>query len=153
MTTHGHRGVVNGKRISSPTYAAWRRLNAYCNNKNNIHYADYGGRGITVCERWRRFENFLEDMGVSPGREFSIDRIDNNGGYSKENCRWATYRQQQRNRRSNRLITLNGVTKTCMEWAEDYGIPPSRLYNRLWWGWEPERALTEPPSRRTKAGA
>lgn len=94
--THGHASV-GGK--SSPTYNSWFGIIQRCENKNNKDYKNYGGRGITVCEQWHRFENFLKDMGIRPPL-LSIDRINNDAGYSPDNCRWATPSQQNLNRRS-----------------------------------------------------
>lgn len=128
---HGH--CING--TSSPTYRVWYSMLSRCENKKNKRYSSYGGRGITVCERWRTFDNFLSDMGVRPDGK-SIDRIDNEKGYSPENCRWATNVEQQRNKSNNHLVTHNGLTKTLVEWAEYVGMRQMKLVQRLHWGWE-----------------
>lgn len=95
-------------------------------------YADYGGRGIRVCERWASsFEAFLADMGPKPGPEYSIDRIDVNGDYEPGNCRWATSGQQANNTRRNRRFTHDGLTMTLTEWAARIGISISALHGRL----------------------
>lgn len=115
----------------TPTYAAWSRMRDRCLNPNNPKYPRYGGRGITVCARWSDYEAFLADMGEKPEGRFSIDRKDNDGGYSPENCRWATDQQQARNKSNTRILALNGVSKTLTSWAKDSGIGVSTLWNRL----------------------
>jgi hypothetical protein len=111
-----------------------------CTNPADLFFADYGRRGITVCERWHDFANFLADMGDRPDG-LSIDRIDNNAGYSPENCRWATTAQQQRNRRSTRMYTHAGKTQAMTDWAAEYGIRFDTLRARLNRGDTFERAL------------
>jgi hypothetical protein len=117
-----------------------------CNNPNDICYGVYGDRGIKVCSRWLEFENFLEDMGEQP-EGMSLDRIDSNKGYCLNNCKWSTAKEQARNRRNNRLLTYNGITKLMIEWSEDLNINYSTLKNRLGRGWTVERALTQPHLR------
>ncbi len=114
-----------------------------CTKHKNKDYHNYGGRKITVCNRWKNFLNFLEDMGESPS-DCQIDRINNDQGYYPKNCRWATRKQQARNTRKNRLVTYKGVTKCVASWAEEIGIPPHRIYQRLDYGWSIERTLTTP---------
>lgn len=122
-----------------------------CNNPRNSHYADYGGRGIKICERWDQFVNFLEDMGEpSPG--MSLDRIDVNKGYSPENCRWATIQEQNSNMRRNRLITYQGKTQTVAAWAREAGVDKRTLKSRLDSGWSTEDALTIKPMSRQARG-
>jgi hypothetical protein len=108
-----------------------------------INYSDYGGRGIQVCERWRTsFMAFLADMGERPSTEHSLDRIDNDGNYEPGNCRWATKQIQARNRRCNRVISLNGEARTVAEWSELLGVSPRTIYSRLNKGQPIERALS-----------
>jgi hypothetical protein len=131
----------------SVEYRVWHGIQRRCYDSDNPSFADYGGRGITVCERWRGksgFSNFLADMGKRPSSNHQIDRKDNNGPYSPENCRWATPKQQTRNTRRNRLLTLGDKTKCVAEWAEELGVDESTLRKRLDYGWSPEKALTTP---------
>jgi hypothetical protein len=115
-----------------------------CYNPANPKYLDYGGRGIVMCEQWQEsFEVFLADMGEPPVG-LTLDREDNDGPYSPDNCRWATRKQQMRNTRVNRYLTLDGETKIITEWAEQYGLTAPTIYHRLEDGWPLERALTEP---------
>ena len=137
-TTHGMTG--------SPEHQTWKRMNTRCNDKSNIKYPQYGGRGITVCDRWREFSNFFADMGPKPSG-YSLDRIDNDKGYSKENCRWATPVQQCRNRGITRLVSAFGETRNMAEAAETNGIKYATLKSRLRAGWRPEDALTRPIKR------
>lgn len=123
----------------------WRNMKYRCNNPNASNYANYGGRGIKVCDRWlESFENFFEDMGERPSKEHSLDRIDNTKGYSPDNCRWATSKEQARNRRDCRLITFRGVTKSVIEFCEEYKLQHRQLLSRLESGWDIEKALTSP---------
>jgi hypothetical protein len=108
-------------------------------------YSNYVNRGIKVCHRWRcSFLNFLDDMGEVPGPEYTLDRIDNDKGYYPSNCRWATAKEQARNRRTNHLITYRGKTQCIAAWGELYGIDGEVLRHRLLNGWSIERALTIP---------
>lgn len=137
LATHHH--CSNG--IKSPTYYSWMAMRERCTRKKHPHYARYGGNGIIVCERWQKFENFLADMEVRPEGK-TLDRIDGNKGYSPENSRWATPTVQQRNIKSNRLLTFNGQTKCVSEWANILGIYKGTITGRLNRGWTIERALS-----------
>lgn len=126
-TKHGH----SRKQKTTPTYSTWKSTCNRCANPKNRQYRFYGGRGISVCERWKNFENFLEDMGEKPPGT-SIDRFpDKNGNYEKSNCRWATQKQQCRNTRRNRIIEFNGESRCLSEWSEILGIHIMTLENRL----------------------
>jgi hypothetical protein len=113
---------------------------ARCTNPKHRAYKSYGGRGITVCARWRSFTNFLADMGEKP-EGLSLDRIDYNGNYEPDNCRWATDKQQARNKRNSSHITLNGETHTISEWAEILHIHPATISDRLQHGYTAQDAL------------
>lgn len=128
----------------SRQYRIWSHMLGRCNNPTDDGYGDYGGRGIKVCERWHIFENFLEDIKNEYDHSLTIDRIDNNGNYEPSNVRWATQKQQQRNKRSNVLVTVDGETSPMAHFAERYGIRNYHLYHRLKLGWSLERALKTP---------
>jgi hypothetical protein len=114
-----------------------------CTNPNDDRWNSYGGSGVTVCKRWRRFELFLEDMGKRPAGT-SLDRYpDPYGNYEPGNCRWATRQQQQNNMRSNVLLEFAGTAQTIAQWAEEAGIAYGTLETRLKRGWDLERALLE----------
>lgn len=122
-------------------YQVWAAMKDRCLNKNNTRYGLYGGRGIGVDTEWvESFEVFFQDMGECPAG-YSLDRIDNNKGYSKENCRWATRSEQQRNRRDNARETYRGETKTIAEWAEETGMPRWRIDYGIQHGWGLEDIL------------
>lgn len=128
----GPRSLSTGRR-SSPEYRVWMGLIARCST-----HPEYAGRGITVCDSWRNsFSVFLNNMGRRPSPKHSIDRIDNNGSYNPENCRWATRTQQNRNVRTNQLITENGETKCVSEWALQLGISAKTIYTRIARGHDP----------------
>jgi hypothetical protein len=140
LTKHGH--TVSGK--PSPTFHSWAGMTARCTNPKHIVYKHYGGRGIKVCERWHSFSNFLEDMGEKP-KGLTLERSDNNKDYSPENCYWATRKQQGRNKRNSRILTLNGISMTLSEWSEKLGVRPSVIHCRIHkLGWSIENALTIP---------
>jgi hypothetical protein len=128
----------------SITYKSYTDMLTRCRNPNHVAWADYGGRGITVCDRWQNsFTFFLEDMGERPSKDYSIDRIDCNSGYTPENCRWADRKTQSRNKRSSRMIEFNGKTQSLTEWAEELRINVKTLTARLdAYGWTVDQALT-----------
>lgn len=130
---------------SVPEYGTWTDIKTRCLNPNASNYANYGGRGITICKRWLVFENFLADMGERPSSKHSIERIDNNGNYVPVNCRWATQTQQARNKRNNVILTHEGRTATIAEWSEITGVSRFTLYQRIrLLKMTPAEALTRP---------
>jgi hypothetical protein len=136
--------LTHGRRASKE-YRSWCAMIARCTRPANVSYPGYGGRGITVCQEWRdSFETFVSDVGPAPSPRHSLDRIDANGNYEPGNCRWATMKEQARNTRRNRLLTLNGETLTMAEWAERLGTSPQTLAMRLKLGWTHHRVLTFP---------
>jgi hypothetical protein len=117
-----------------------------CRNPNDAGYHNYGGRGITVCERWSKFENFLADMGERPEGQ-TLDRYpNNNGNYEPANCRWASHAEQQLNTRKVQVITFGGKTMSMRGWARNLGVSWGTLRHRLDAGWSVERTLTTPPT-------
>lgn len=137
--THGH---LADKR-HSPEYTTWRAMLRRCSDPKMKTYENYGGRGISVCPRWRVFENFVADVGLRPDGT-RLDRIDSNGNYEPGNVRWATQKDNCRNTRTNRLITHQGKTMCVAEWAEALSIDQNTIRGRLFKGWSDERALTTP---------
>lgn len=131
--THGH--TTNGK-VSSE-YASWSTMIARCTNPKNHKWARYGARGIKVCKRWHKFDNFLADMGLKPNPTLTLERKNVNGNYCKSNCRWATHIDQARNKINNRLLTWKNQTKTLAEWSEILNVNYSSLRGRInKWGHE-----------------
>lgn len=134
-------------RARTAEYKIWNGIKQRCLNPNQTGYEHYGGRGITVCDRWASpdgFAAFFEDMGPRPSPELTVERRDNNGPYSPENCYWGTESEQGRNKRNNRLITFNGETLCMAAWAERNGLSLGALKQRLRAGWDVGRALTTP---------
>lgn len=146
------RHGAHRKGQTTPEYRTWSGIRERCTNPNIRNYASYGGRGLTVCESWSLFENFLADMGPRPSAFHSIERIDNSKGYSPDNCTWATRSEQQRNKRNNRLLTFHDETRCVTEWAQRFNLTASRVFRRLNAGWSIERALTEPLRVRRTVG-
>ena len=137
MTTH--------RIIKTSEYIAWRNMKQRCFNSNNKDYLHYGGRGITVCDRWRNsFKTFLADMGLKPTSKHSIDRIDNDSNYCPENCKWSTRVEQNNNQRTNHLITIEGKTYTIAQWEKKMGYGEQVIYQRLERGWSEYKAVMTP---------
>lgn len=135
-TTHG--------LSHSPEHHIWAGMRTRCSNPKVKSYPSYGGRGIKVSKRWDRFENFLADMGPRPSPNHSIERKNNNGDYSKDNCVWLLKALQPRNTRLTRRVVFQGVKRSIHEWEPLVGIPAVQLDKRLRRGWSVERALTQP---------
>lgn len=133
--THGAR--------KTRAYYSWWNMRSRCERVGSRYFADYGGRGIGVCARWREFENFLADMG-QPGEGQTLERINNDLGYSPENCRWADRKAQANNRRSSVFYEVNGQRKTLQQWADDVGLLRSTISARIKSGWSVDRAILTP---------
>jgi hypothetical protein len=124
-------GTTGRNKKAIPEYGIWAAMRDRCNNPNNKHFKDYGGRGITVCQRWNDFRTFLADMGPRPSPRHTLDREDNDKGYSPDNCRWATRKQQARNTRLTRMVTVDGETVPLNDVADAVGIHEKTLKGRL----------------------
>jgi len=126
-------------------YNSWQAMRRRCYDRNHTRYSEWGGRGIVVCDRWRNsFPAFLEDMGKKPSRQHSIERRDNDEPYHRDNCFWATPKQQARNTRRNRILEFDGRSKSLIEWSEETGINRTTITQRLdSCGWSVEKALTK----------
>jgi len=130
--THGMTGTK--------VHFTWTRMLSRCRKPNNPSFNHYGGRGIKVCERWQTFTNFYADMGDPPSQEYSIERINVNGDYEPTNCKWATMKEQQNNRTSNRFIIFRDEKLTISQFSERVGVAPDTMKHRLDSGWSVERA-------------
>ena len=133
--THGMTGTTE--------YMCWCSMRQRCVNPNQKAYKNYGGRGIKICPEWDDFSVFLKDMGYAP-KGLELDRIDNEGNYTPENCHWTTRKRNTNNRRSSVNIRYNGMTKTMSEWAEYLDKPYPTVANRLAAGWSTERTFETP---------
>lgn len=136
VTTHG--------KSAFPEYTVWLAMLGRCRRKSSDAYRNYGQRGITVCDEWQSFAAFYRDMGPRPTPKHTIERKDNDLGYSKGNCKWATRKEQLRNTRRTHFLTFNGIAQCVTDWAKQLGMPPRTLHNRINRGWSVERALTTP---------
>ena len=126
----------------TPPYNSWAGMLQRCENPNDPRYKDYGGRGIVVCDNWHDYQKFWNDMKGSYAEGLTIDRIDVNGNYCEENCKWSTQKEQANNRRNNHMLSFNGTTQTLAQWADALGINYDTLRYRIKRGWSVERALT-----------
>lgn len=129
------------------THNIWSLMLQRCRDPGCTIWPYYGGRGISVCERWLKFENFLADMGVCPDG-LTLERENTDGNYEPKNCRWATKVEQARNKRNNHVLTYQGESLCIAAWAERLGVSRNLLYSRINKGWSVERAFTEPSNRR-----
>lgn len=125
-------------------YLIWAGMKQRCLNSNTLHFKDYGGRGITICDKWLRFEGFYQDMNGTYDDLLTIDRINSNGNYEKSNCTWSTKLVQANNKRNNRILTYNGVTDTISNLCRDNNINKYLVKDRLKLGWSVEKAFITP---------
>lgn len=150
LTFPGVATAATAGKARTKEYRAYIRMIHRCHNPQYEGYENYGARGIKVCKRWRAsFENFLADMGPAPTKDHTLDREKNNQGYSPDNCRWATWKVQANNRRTNVTLTHNGMTKTMAEWADFLGdgCTRKRLWKRVKLGWPLEKVLSPWPAQ------
>ncbi len=144
FTSHGMR--------KSKEYKTWQGMIQRCTNPSAPNYSQYGGRGVGICNSWLKFENFFADMGSRP-KGMTLDRIDNDGNYDLENCRWATDSEQHRNKRNNVMVTFNGKIKCLAAWAEEAGMIRDTLHTRLVkLNWSIEKSLTTPVKKKKLQG-
>lgn len=141
VATHGYCR----KNDRRPEYSIWRGMLTRCENPNEPAYRNYGGRGITVCEQWHDFATFLKDVGNRPSPDYSLDRIDNSKGYEPGNIAWATNKEQANNTRVNRIIEIDGTTKTLAQWCDALGIKRQTVQSRLTRGWNEKDAVMKSP--------
>ncbi len=134
---HGHAS----RGLKTATYFAWQDMKKRCSKPDNKYYSIYGGRGISVCDRWKYFPSFLEDMGPKP-EGFTLERINNDLGYKPSNCRWATPYDQNRNTRRTKFIEFKGKRLCQRDWEIELGFVVGTLHRRFQSGWNIERALT-----------
>lgn len=134
---------TQGGLSHTPEYKVWAEMVRRCSNPNHKRYGEWGGRGIKVCDDWLDFVSFLRDMGNRPGVGYSIERRDNDEGYNKENCYWATAEDQNNNTKRNRMMTLNGVTQSMSKWAKALGLNYNTVRSRVYiLGWSDVDALS-----------
>lgn len=141
---HGH--TAHGE--NSPEHNTWCRMRSRCFNEDDPKYPDYGGRGITICERWSRFENFFADMGPRPSLKHSVERKEVNGNYEPGNCIWAINLIQARNKRETHRVTWRGETLALADWAERVDVPYLKLHRRLLRKWSLDKAFLTPADQR-----
>lgn len=147
MLKQKHESQFRHGLCGTPEHRAWAAMKSRCMDQTHKFYADYGGRGITVCERWQDFRNFIADMGKRPTTKHTLERLDNSLGYVPGNCEWATRKQQANNRRSSRVLEFRGERLTASQWAQRLGHNVNDIYRRLNHGWSVEKALMTPIKR------
>lgn len=157
-TSCGCKRISNGRKIGKegykhgsvnhPLYMIWNNMKARCRSPNATGFENYGGRGISVCDRWLDFKNFCEDMGPRPSLQHTLDRKNNDLGYEPSNCRWATKKEQSVNRSVNRLITYKGKTLTMTDWSIALGGGRNMVSARVRNGWSEEDAVSIPPKKK-----
>lgn len=146
LQTNGKASITHGMSRSKEWHT-WKAMKRRCYASSDKRFERYGARGIGVCKRWHKFENFYADMGPKPVG-MSLDRKDNNKGYSKANCRWADNKTQSRNRSTNNRITIKGETLILSEWCERYSVKYTTVIQRFRRGWSPIEAITIPKGER-----
>lgn len=133
--------AIQNYLTNSREYHSWSAMKQRCNNPKDKRFANYGGRGITYCKEWDNFENFIKDMGKRPD-SYSLDRIDNNGNYCKENCRWSNIKTQMNNTSRNTIFFINNIGKTLSQWISNFGLKSSTVRQRFYvYGWSLEKSL------------
>ena len=137
-------------RTLIPFYGVWSNMKTRCYNENSPTYSRYGARGIRVCDRWLNdSQSFIDDMLPTYFKGATLDRINNNGDYSPENCRWATMKQQQNNRSSNRIVVYKGKRQTLEQWINELGLKSSTVRQRIYvYGWSLDKAFNTPVGKR-----
>ena len=125
-----HGKITHNMRYTRQ-YSIWRNMKARCSNKKDVCFAMYGGAGVSVCDKWKQFSGFWEDMKEEYTDELTIDRIDGTKGYSLENCRWATIIEQNNNKRTNRILTVGGIERTIAQWSRHNDVPQGTISSRL----------------------
>lgn len=146
MKEHLKSGVIKHGLHGTPEYVVWNNMKQRCLNPNSPTYPHYGGRGITICDKWREsFDNFLNDMGFRPSKNHSIGRMNNDGPYSPDNCRWESLDEQSKNKRWTQYVDYEGKSVKLIDLCKEKGIKRGLVYGRLKKGWSIEDALNEPP--------
>jgi hypothetical protein len=143
-----HNRLVKHNGCGSRLYSIWKSMNSRCNNENTNYYKHYGGKGVKICDSWKDYAVFKEwALANGYNDNLTLDRIDFNGDYCPENCRWLTMKEQSNNRSSNHRITYKGMTKTISEWAEYFGLSYGAMSSRVYSGWSMERIEYTPPRK------